>query len=144
MYTVSAENDDGLVSERPEPVSVSPRKGEPFPPVTGVTAQIDDDTGQPGICWNPAKDPNLSIEESDEFIAGYIVYRSKTKDGEYHQASPFLTEEAYMDEEADPAAFNWYKVKVVDIGGYTSDYSSAVSTGGSGLSYFRRTHSKKP
>lgn len=130
MYTVSAENDDGLVSERPEPVSVSPRKGEPFPPVTGVTAQIDEDTGQPEIRWNPAKDPNLSVAESEEFIAGYIVYRSKTKDGEYHQASPFLTEEAYIDQEADPAAFNWYKVKVVDIGGYTSDYSSAVSTGG--------------
>ncbi len=129
MYTVIASNDDGLSSERPEPVSVSPRKGEAFPPVTGITASIDEDTGQPEIRWNPAKDPNLSVKESAEFVAGYIVYKSKTKDGEYHQASPFLTTEAYIDDEADAAAINWYRVKVVDVGGYTSDFSTAASTG---------------
>ncbi|MBN2559208.1 MAG: hypothetical protein JXB33_10690 [Clostridia bacterium] len=130
MYTVQAFNDDGLASERPEPVSVSPRKGEAFPPVTGVAAAIDSDTGQPEITWNKAKDPNLSVDESAEFIAGYIVYRSKAQNGEYYQASPLLTATGYIDNDADPAAVNWYKVKVVDTGGYTSEFSSAVSTGG--------------
>ena len=130
MYTVQAWNDDELASERPEPVSVSPRKGEAFPPVTGVSAKIDSDTGQPLISWNAAKDPNLTVDASSEFIAGYIVYRSKTQNGEYYQASPFTTRLGYLDVEADPAAVNWYKVKVIDIGGYTSDFSAAVSTGG--------------
>ncbi len=130
MYTVQAWNDDELASERPEPVSVSPRKGEAFPPVSGISAKIDTDTGQPEITWNAAKDPNLSIEESAEFIAGYIVYRSKTQNGVYYQASPFLTATGYIDDEADPAAVNWYKVKVIDTGGYTSEFSNAVSTGG--------------
>jgi len=130
MYTVQAWNDDELASERPEPVSVSPRKGEPFPPVSGISAVIDSELGQPLISWNAAKDPNLTLAESAEFIAGYIVYRSKTQNGEYYQASPFTTSLGYIDEEADPAAVNWYKVKVIDIGGYTSEFSNAVSTGG--------------
>ncbi|MDX1358409.1 MAG: hypothetical protein R3232_06235, partial [Clostridia bacterium] len=130
MYTVQAFNDDGLASERPEPVSVSPRKGEAFPPVTGVSASIDSDTGQPEITWNKAKDPNLSTEESAEFVAGYIVYRSKTQDGQYYQASPLLTATGYIDNEADPSAVNWYKVKVIDTGGYTSEFSNPVSAGG--------------
>lgn len=129
MYTVQAWNDDNLASDRPEPVSVSPRKGEAFPPVSGVKAEIDSNTGQPMITWNASKDPNLTLEESQEFIAGYIVYKSKTQNGEYFQASPFINRLGYIDTEADPAAVNWYKVKVVDIGGYTSEFSSAVSTG---------------
>jgi len=131
MYTVQAFNDDDLSSERPEPVSVSPRKGEAFPPVTGLNAQIDSDTGQPEITWNPAKDPNLSVEESAEFIAGYIVYRAKEQNGTYYQASPLLTSTGWIDNDADPSAVNWYKVKVIDIGGYTSEFSSADSAGGS-------------
>ena len=131
MYTVQAYNDDDLASERPEPVSVSPRRGEAFPPVTGLNATIDSDTGQPEITWNAAKDPNLSVEESAEFIAGYIVYRAKSQNGTYYQASPLLTATGWIDNDADPAAVNWYKVKVIDTGGYTSDFSAADSAGGS-------------
>ena len=97
MYSVQAWNDDELASERPDPVSVSPRKGEPFPPVSGIKAVIDSDTGQPLISWNAAKDPNLTLEESKEFIAGYIVYKSKTQNGEYYQASPFTVRLGYLD-----------------------------------------------
>ncbi len=126
LYTVQAVNDDDLASGRPDPVTVSPRKSSPFPPVTGLKGEIDEKIGKPILTWNTAKDPNLSWKESREHIAGYIVYKSRTSNGTYYQASEFLTDPSFLDREADSYSANWYKVRVVDTGGFISDFSEAV------------------
>jgi hypothetical protein len=127
LYTVQAENDDLLTSGRPDPVSVSPRKSAPFPPVTGLKGSVSEIAGnKPTITWESAKDPNLTWKESREHIAGYIVYKSRTQNGVYYQASELLTELEFTDRNADVYAQNWYKVKVVDTGGYLSDFSEPV------------------
>ncbi|HAL74504.1 MAG TPA: hypothetical protein DCM45_05350 [Clostridiales bacterium] len=123
-YTVQAVNDDNLASARPQPVMSSPRKNGPFEPVTGLAGKIDD--GRPVLTWNQAKDANLSWVESREYVAGYIVYRSTAENGDYYQASPLLPELTWRDEFADPGAYNWYRVKVVDTAGYLSEFSPPV------------------
>ncbi|MFO7636414.1 MAG: hypothetical protein R6W96_03820, partial [Clostridia bacterium] len=126
LYTVQAVNDDNLYSGRPDPVTVSPRKATPFPPVTNVRGEVDNDAGKPRVTWDSAKEPNLSWKESREFIAGYIVYKSKTENGDYYQASPLITDTTYVDRTADVHSANWYKVKVLDTGGFLSDFSAPV------------------
>jgi hypothetical protein len=126
LYKVQAWNDDNLGSERSEEVSVFTRKGDPFPPVTGL--KWSNSGGKPLLSWNPAKEANLSVTESREYVAGYIVYRSNTKDGDYYQASGLIMDNAasFLDVNASLTANNWYKVKVVDTAGYISDFSGAV------------------
>ncbi len=127
LYTVQAGNDDDLWSGRPDPVSVSPRRSEPFPPVTGLKGSVSAAAGnKPELTWNSAVDNNLTWKESREHIAGYIVYKSNTEKGTYYQASELLTDAKFIDRAADPYAANWYKVKVLDTGGFLSEFSEAV------------------
>ncbi len=127
MYTVQAGNDDDLWSGRPDPVTVSPRRSEAFPPPTGLKGFVNEVAGnRPELTWDAAKDTNLTWKESREHTAGYIVYKSNTENGTYYQASELLTEAKFVDRDADPFAANWYKVKVLDTGGYLSDFSAAI------------------
>jgi len=143
LYTVQAVNDDNLHSDRPEPVSVFTRKGQPFPPVTNLKWERDD-LNYPTISWDAAKDPNLSKWDSSEYTineingmntAGYLVYRSNEKDGEYYQVSalipgdPSLNRIKFKDMQASVQEENWYKVKVVDTAGYISDFSQPILAG---------------
>ena len=124
LYTVQAWNDDNLGSTRAEPVEASPRRNRPFDPITGLKADM---TGsKPKLSWDlPAMEP-LTRQECLEDTVGYIVYRADSRDGEYYQASPLLFEPEWTDEDADPFAYNWYKVKVLDTGGYLSEFSEPV------------------
>ena len=124
LYTVQAENDDALLSGRPMPEAASPRKSQPFNALAGVAGTVV--TGKPVLTWPQATDPGLTWQESREYVAGYIVYRSTEENGFYHQASPLVADLTWRDENADPYAFNWYKIKVVDTGGYLSDFSAPV------------------
>ncbi|HWR19946.1 MAG TPA: hypothetical protein VN608_10015 [Clostridia bacterium] len=125
LYTVQAWNDDGLGSSRAEPVEATPRRNGPFDPIEGLSGSFEN--GKPHIQWNAATMPNLTQAKCRETTVGYIVYRSDTQDGTYYQASPLLFETQWTDESADPSAFNWYKVKVLDTGGYLSEFSDALS-----------------
>ena len=127
LYTVQAVNDDNLASDRPEPVSVFTRKGKAFPPVQNVKGEIRENKAY--IRWDSAKDPNMNLFESAEYIAGYLVYRSNTKDGEYYQASGLISpgETFFHDMSSNIYANNWYKVKVVDTAGFISDFSQAIN-----------------
>jgi len=139
LYTVQAVNDDNLASDRPEPVSVFTRKGRPFPPVTNLNWTTNS-TNYPTIYWDPPKDPNLTVEESQEYMenyifdgdrtrntAGYLVYRSNTRDGEYFLVSGLVTQStAFTHIGASVLNDNWYKVKVVDTAGYISDFSEPL------------------
>jgi len=135
LYTVQAVNDDKLSSDRPEPVSVFTRKGEAFPPVTNLRWEAK--SNMPLISWEPAKDPNMTVEESQKFLknigslgsyAGYLVYRSNTRYGEYHQVSTLIpcTATSFWDIHNSIHNENWYKVKVVDTAGYISDFSEQI------------------
>lgn len=125
-YTVQAWNDDNLGSNRPDPVTVFTRKGKAFPPVTNVRWQKSDN--KPLIQWDPAKDPNLTVKESREYIAGYLVFRSNTEAGDYYQASGLIPNDtnSFKDVNANLTSENWYKIKVVDTAGFMSDFSGAV------------------
>lgn len=140
LYTVQAVNDDNLSSDRPEPVSVFTRKGQPFPPVTNLRWERDD-TLFPTITWDAAKDPNLSQKESNQYLinemntAGYLVYRSNERDGEYYQVSRLIgtilgaKRPGFQDTHSSIEEENWYKVRVVDTAGYISDFSEPVLVG---------------
>lgn len=125
LYTVQAWNEDNLGSSRPEPVEATPRRNRPFDPIDGLIGEIDED-GKVSLSWNTPKMYPLTPEKCLEDTVGYIVYRSDTADGIYYQASPLLFDNKWTDEEADPYAFNRYKVKVLDTGGYLSEFSQAV------------------
>ena len=124
LYTVQAWNDDNLGSTRPEPVEATPRRSGPFDPIMGVKA--DESTTQPSLSWNTPTMKNLNMQQCLDETVGYIVYRSDTEDGEYYQASPMVFEPKWVDKEADPYAFNWYRVKVLDTGGYLSEFSAPI------------------
>ena len=49
-----------------------------------------------------------------------------TENGTYYQASPLLFTNGWVDKTADPYAYNWYKVKVLDTGGYLSEFSEPI------------------
>jgi hypothetical protein len=139
LYTVQAVNDDQLASDRPEPVSVFTRKGEPFPPVKNLRWSSKDGN-HPTITWDPAQDPRLGagsqrylegLWSPDGIVsmntAGYLVYRSDKRDGDYYQASWLIADcEEFTDLNASLADDNWYKVKVVDTAGYISDFSEPL------------------
>ena len=124
LYTVQAWNDDDLGSTRPEPVIATPRRNRPFDPIDGLTGEIVD--GIPKLTWNTPKMAYVTLEKCLEDTVGYIVYRSDTRDGTYYQASPLLFQNRWADTEADVNAFNWYKVKVLDTGGYLSEFSEPI------------------
>ena len=124
LYTVQAWNDDNLGSSRPEPVEVTPRRNRPFDPIDGLAGKIIDNV--PHLSWNLPKMAPLTPEQCLADTVGYIVYRSDKKDGTYYQASPLLFEPKWQDTEADIFAYNWYKVKVLDTGGYLSEFSEPV------------------
>ena len=125
LYTVQAWNDDNLGSSRPEPVKATPRRNRAFDPINGLTGEIDE-TMKPSLKWNLPKMSPLTEKQCIDDTVGYIVYRSDTKDGTYYQASPLLFTNSWVDETADPYAYNWYKVKVLDTGGYLSEFSEPV------------------
>jgi len=125
LYTVQAWNDDNLGSSRPEPVEATPRRNRAFDPIDGLTGGIDG-TMKPSLRWNLPKMFPLTQDQCLEDTVGYIVYRSDTRDGTYYQASPLLFSNSWVDEAADPFAFNWYRVKVLDTGGYLSEFSEPV------------------
>lgn len=124
LYTVQAWNDDNLGSSRPDPVEATPRRSRPFDPITGLQGEIKDD--KPHLRWNPPTMPLLTLEQCRRDTVGYIVYRSDTRDGTYYQASPLVFETRWVDEDADPYAMNYYKVKVLDTGGYLSEFGEPV------------------
>ncbi len=123
LYTVQAWNDDDLGSCRPEPVEATPRRSGPFNPLTGL---VRDDAGDVAMRWNPPTMPNLTAERCLEETVGYVVYRADREDGEYLQVSPLLFDTAWVDEKADRYANNYYRVKVLDSGGYFSEFSSPL------------------
>jgi hypothetical protein len=124
LYTVQAWNDDNLGSSRPEPVEATPRRNKAFDPIGGLSGDFKNN--KPHITWNVATMPNLTWEQCREDTVGYLVYRSDKEDGTYYQASPLLFEPQWTDESADQFAFNWYKVKVLDTGGYLSEFSEPL------------------
>jgi len=124
LYTVQAWNDDNLGSTRPEPVEATPRRNGPFDPISGLSGEVKQ--GKPHLTWNVAAMKNLTWEQCREDTVGYLVYRSDKEDGTYYQASPLLFEPQWTDEDADPFALNWYKVKVLDTGGYLSEFSEPL------------------
>ncbi len=124
LYTVQAWNDDNLGSSRPEPVQATPRRNRPFEPIGGLHGEFKD--GKPYLTWNAPTMQNLTLEQCRRDTVGYIVYRSDKEDGTYCQASPMLFDTEWKDEGADPSAFNWYRVKVLDTGGYLSEFSEPV------------------
>lgn len=126
LYTVQAFSEDNLGSTRPEPVEAVTRKSVAFPKVTGLRKNEGEDGNASYLSWNPAKDPNLTTEESKEYIVGYIVYRSDRAAGPYHQVSTLLSDTQFFDAGADRYAEKYYKVKVVDIGGFMSGFSDYV------------------
>jgi PKD repeat protein len=125
LYTVQAWNDDNLGSSRAEPVEATPRRNRPFDPIDGLAGEIDGNK-KPSLTWNLPKMAPLTTEQCLEDTVGYIVYSSDTKDGTYYQASPLLFDNRWVDEAADPYAFNWYRVKVLDTGGYLSEFSEPI------------------
>jgi hypothetical protein len=125
LYTVQAWNDDNLGSSRPEPVKATPRRNRAFDPIDGLTGEIDD-AMRPSLKWDLPKMNPLTQEQCLEDTVGYIVYRSDTEGGTYYQASPLLFTNSWVDETADPYAYNWYRVKVLDTGGYLSEFSEPV------------------
>jgi len=126
LYTVQAFSEDNLGSTRPEPVEAVTRKSKAFPKVTGLRKVEGEDGNASYLSWNPAKDPNLTTEESKEYIVGYIVYRSDKAVGPYHQVSTLLSDTQFFDAGADKYAEKYYKVKVVDTGGFMSEFSDYV------------------
>lgn len=124
LYTVQAWNDDNLGSSRPEPVEATPRRNAPFDPISGLTGKIVDI--YPNLAWNEPVMKNLTEEQCREDTVGYIVYRSDKKDGTYYQASPLLFVREWIDKNADMHAHNWYRIKVLDTGGYLSDFSEPL------------------
>ncbi|OQA73265.1 MAG: hypothetical protein BWY35_00654 [Firmicutes bacterium ADurb.Bin248] len=124
LYTVQAWNDDNLGSTRAEPVEATPRRNGPFDPIKGLAGKIEG--GKPHLTWNAPAMANLTPEQCRETTVGYIVYRADQQDGTYYQASPLLFTTQWTDEEADPSAFNWYKVRVLDTGGYLSEFSQPL------------------
>lgn len=126
LYTVQAFNDDNLGSDRPDPVSVLTRKSKPFPAVTGLKFEAVD--GKAVISWNAAKDPNLGVLESQEYVAGYILYRSNEETGTYYQASAMLPcdQRSYTDPNINLTSENWYVIRVVDTAGFMSEFSQPL------------------
>lgn len=124
LYTVQAWNDDNLGSTRPEPVEGATRRNRAFDPIDGLKGEMKNLV--PTLSWNTPKMANLSPEKCLQDTVGYIVYRSDTADGEYYQVSPLLFETKWEDTDANPYASNWYRVKVLDTGGYLSEFSDPV------------------
>lgn len=124
LYTVQAWNDDDLGSLRPEPLEATPRRKGPFDPLSGLSATIAEE----GIAlsWNAPTMKNLSWEQCLEDTVGYIVYRSDSREGSYDQVSPLVFEPHWTDPWADSHAYNWYRVKVLDRGGYLSEFSEPL------------------
>ena len=127
LYTVQAWNDDELGSTRPEPVKATPRRNRPFDPITGLNFTISSgEFASIDLTWNEPRMEGLTKKQCLEDTVGYIVYYSTEKDGTYVQASPLLFYPYWRDAKADRAATNWYKVRVLDTGGYLSDFSEPI------------------
>lgn len=127
LYTVQAWNDDELGSTRPEPVEATPRRNRGFDPIDGLDFTISGgEFPSINLSWNEPHMDGLTQEQCLEDTVGYIVYYSTEKDGTYVQASPLVFYPSWSDREADRAATNWYKVRVLDTGGYLSDFSEPI------------------
>ncbi len=127
LYTVQAWNDDELGSTRPEPVEATPRRNRGFDPIDGLEYTISHgDFPSINLSWNKPRMEGLTQKQCLEDTVGYIVYYSTEKEGTYVQASPLVFSTGWIDYEADRAATNWYKVRVLDTGGYLSDFSEPI------------------
>ena len=130
LYTVQARNDD-LDSQRSEPVLGTPRRNGPFVPL-----DVHVDSAQANtIRWNPPQalqdKPGVILTEEQVQVdtIGYIVYRSDYRDGPYYQLSDLLFDTTY----SIPLSYGnkwytdgWYNVKVLDTGGYFSEFGEPV------------------
>ncbi len=126
LYTVQAWNDDNLGSTRAEPVEATPRRNRPFDPLEGLSGKVVD--GQPELTWDEPKMENLTADQCRQDTVGYFVYRSEHENGTYYQASPLLFDRFWRDTDCDPYGGNWYKVRVLDTGGYLSEFSEPLYT----------------
>lgn len=127
LYTVQAWNDDELGSTRPEPVEATPRRNRGFDPIDGLSFTISHgEFPSIDLTWNEPRMAGLTPDQCLEDTIGYIVYYSTEKDGVYVQASPLQFDPSWRDAKADRAATNWYKVRVLDTGGYLSDFSEPI------------------
>lgn len=124
LYTVQAWNDDNLGSLKPEPLEATPRRNRPFDPLTGLKAELKE--GEIALSWDSPKMENLDWKQCREDTVGYILYHSDSENGEYYQASPLVFETNWTDSTASIYAPNWYRAKVLDKGGYLSDFSDPV------------------
>lgn len=125
-YTVQAKNDDSLGSDRPEPVTLFTRQGEPFSPVT--ITNWTNDAGRPRIYWEGPRHPKLTPVQCQRLVAGYLVYRSNREDGPYYQVSPLIEWNTpyFTDMNARVGEENWYRVKVLNTAGFISDFSEPI------------------
>jgi hypothetical protein len=127
LYTVQAWNDDELGSTRAEPVEATPRRNRGFDPIDGLSFSISHgEFPSINLSWNEPRMEGLTPEQCLEDTVGYIVYYSTEKEGTYVQASPLLFSTGWIDYKTDRAATNWYKVRVLDTGGYLSDFSEPI------------------
>ncbi len=127
LYTVQAWNDDELGSTKPEPIEATPRRNRPFDPIDGLAYTISyGDNPSINLTWNKPHMEGLTEKQCLEDTVGYIVYYCTEKDGVYVQASPLLFSPGWHDYKTDRAATNWYKVRVLDTGGYLSDFSEPI------------------
>ncbi|MCL2121162.1 MAG: hypothetical protein FWH28_02810, partial [Clostridiales bacterium] len=133
LYTVRAWNDDNLGSPASEPVKGASRRKGPFDPIRGIRGVLEeiDNAGTlaPFVTWNPPTmaAEGLTVEQCKEDTVGYIVYRADTQAGPYYQNSPLLFNTFYIDGEANVYTDNWYNVKVLDTGGYLSEFDLSSS-----------------
>ncbi|MDI9470747.1 MAG: hypothetical protein QM296_11175 [Bacillota bacterium] len=127
LYTVQAWNDDELGSTKPEPIEATPRRNRPFDPIDGLAYTITyGDNPSINLTWNKPHMEGLTEKQCLEDTVGYIVYYCTEKDGVYVQASPLEFSTLWRDYKTDRAATNWYKVRVLDTGGYLSDFSEPI------------------
>lgn len=124
LYSVQAWNDDNLGSTRPEPVEGSPRRSEPFEPLTGLAGEHK--TDHVSLRWDLPKYKDFDEDRVLRDTVGYIVYRGGSKQGPFRQASPLLFSPNWEDDLSDSYGDYWYSVRVVDNGGYLSDFCPAI------------------
>lgn len=126
LYTVQAWNDDELGSTRPEPVEATTRRNRPFDPIDGLSGFVNENDDSIQLQWNPSRMEGLTADEAKDDTVGYIVYYATKQDGLFVQASPLLFSTRWVDHSVDTAATNWYRVKVLDRGGYLSEFSEPI------------------
>lgn len=115
LYSVEAINNDDLSSGLSDPVSAEPQKsiGPVAPSLT--TRSVSDGIS---LTWAEYTKPGAF---------GYVVYKAPTEDGPYHQLSPLLLNNQYVDSDVAPGRQYWYRVVIIDEVGLLSAPSAPVA-----------------